>query len=154
MLATNKKTFFALITAFIVLTSLVYALQESNGNIVLGIWYNSDSTATSATITNGNNIGFNVYALAVGSTLTIDVDLIKQDGNVVHIQHFSRGYMNYNEFGIGDEGDYTINRDVYGIPGNHKIRLTDHFLQLFPVKSHELLARIKHRFYAKFMTFF
>lgn len=120
----NKKNIFAFILSLIILTLFISALQDSNGNIILGMWYNSDSATDTMTITNGENVDFNVYALALGSFLSVNVELIREDGTSVPIGSYWHATQNFNEFGLGSQGDYTITPTEYIGVGSHKIRLT------------------------------
>ncbi|MFH1325388.1 MAG: putative Ig domain-containing protein [archaeon] len=110
---------------FLALGVSVPALQTSTGNVVLGIWYDNDSSATSMTIREGQSVDFNVYTLAVQSAMTVDVDLVDSSNNILEIASISRSYQDFNEFGIDEEGDYTLTNDDYSA-GNYKIRLTVH----------------------------
>ena len=118
----NKKIFLTLaLTSFILISLIgIDALQDSNGNIVLGIWYNSNTATNTMTIQDGQPVDFSIYALALGSALTVDVDLIKQNGEIVEIHSVQKSSQDYNEFMKG----YSIGQSTYGGIGNHKIRLT------------------------------
>ena len=121
---TNKKTFFALTAIFALFVIMIFAsaLQDTNGNIVLGIWYDSDANANTMTIADGDEIDFNVYALAVGSDLDVEVKLVKPGDDVI-FEVFERAYQDFNEFGLGTQGDYTVTKDEYGGVGNYTLRL-------------------------------
>src|SRR3989344_5930215 len=123
---TNKKTFLAFAFVAIFMASLigVGALSDSNGNIILGIWYDSNTATNTLTIQDGQNVSFNVYALALGSALDVKVDLLKSNGNILApITHVSRTYKKYNEYGLGDEGNFQIGKNEYIGIGTYKIKL-------------------------------
>ena len=123
---TNKKTFLAFAFAAIFMASLigVGALSDKNGNIILGIWYDSNTATNTLTIQDGQNVSFNVYAFALGSTLDVKVDLLKSNGNILApITHASRTYKKYNEYGLGDEGNFQIGKNEYIGIGTYKIKL-------------------------------
>src|SRR3989344_6954468 len=123
---TNKKTFLAFAFAAIFMASLigVGALSDSNGNIILGILYDSNTATNTLTIQDGQNVSFNVYALALGSALDVKVDLLKSNGNILApITHVSRTYKKYNEYGLGDEGNFQIGKNEYIGIGTYKIKL-------------------------------
>ena len=123
---TNKKTFLAFAFVAIFMASLigVGALSDKNGNIILGIWYDSNTATNTLTIQDGQNVSFNVYALALGSALDVKVDLLKSNGNILApITHASRTYKKYNEYGLGDEGNFQIGKNEYIGIGTYKIKL-------------------------------
>ncbi len=119
----NKKNFLLVVLSLLVLTSFASALEKSQGNVVAGIWFDNLPTANSLTVNNGVNIPFNVYGLAVGSALNVQVDLITGTGTVP-IASINKASQNFNEFGVGNEGNYVLTPIEYVGVGNKQIRLT------------------------------
>jgi len=118
----NKKNFFLVVLSLLVLTSFASALETSQGNVVAGIWFDNLPTTSSLTVNNGANVAFNVYGLATGSALNIQVDLITQSGTVP-IASINQPSQDFNEFGVGSQGDYVLTSTEYGGVGNNQIRL-------------------------------
>ncbi|MEK6760638.1 MAG: putative Ig domain-containing protein [Nanoarchaeota archaeon] len=112
------------IVLLLVLTSFVSALEKSSGNVVAGIWFDNLPTTNSLTVNDGTNVAFNVYGLALGSSLNVKADLILQNGTIVPIADVFQSSRNFNEFGVGSQGDYSISQTEYGGVGNHVLRLT------------------------------